>query len=108
MKAFVDEIQKKGIRLEVVTGKLRYSGPKDAMDAGMLSVLKQRKAEIVNFLMGAESATDPIKKTCENCRACASWRGINRCFALALFDGKPGAPGSVLPKACERWQPKEI
>ena len=108
MKAFIDEIRKKGIRLEVVNGKLRYSAPKDAVNAEILSVLKKRKTEIVNFLMGAESATDPIKKTCENCRASASWRGTNRCFARALFDGKPGSPAPVLQKACDRWMPKEI
>jgi hypothetical protein len=107
MKSFIDEIRGKGVTLEVVNNKLRYSGPKGAVNAEILSVLKQRKAEIVNLLTEAESATDPITKTCQNCRACALWRGVDRCFALALFDGKPGSPAPVLPKACERWQARD-
>ena len=107
MRAFLDEIQKKGISLEVVNGDLRFRGPKGAVNAEILSDLKRRKTEIVNFLMGAESAKHHIKKTCQSCKACASWRGSYKCFASALLDGKSGAPGSVLLKPCERWQARD-
>ena len=105
MKSFIAEIQEKGVMLEVVDGDLRYRGPKGAVNAEILSRLKQHKAEIINLLTGAESAaSDPIKRTCQSCRACAHWRGAERCFARALFDGKPGAPGPIQPEPCGQWQ----
>lgn len=71
-----------------------------AMDNTLLSKLKQHKAEIITHL-----STDT--KTCQSCRACTSWRGSYKCFASVLLDGKSGAPGSVLPKPCERWQARD-
>ena len=100
MMTLLNEIKERGISLWLDAGALKYRAPAGAMDAGILSRLKKHKAGILAYL-----STD--KKTCENCRACAHWRGTNRCFARALFDGKPGSPTPVLPKACERWQARD-
>ena len=101
MITLLTEIKERGISLWLDAGALKYRAPTGAMDAGILSRLRQHKAEIITHLSTGT-------KTCLSCRACASWRGVYRCFAGALFDGKSGAPGSVLPKPCDRWMPKEI
>ena len=100
MITLLTEIKERGISLWLDAGALKYRAPTGAMDAGMLSGLRQQKAEIIAYL-----STGP--KTCQNCRACASWRGTDRCFARALFEGKPGEPGSVLPEPCDRWMLKD-
>lgn len=102
MLVVLNEIKKRGISLWLEAGALKYRAPTGAMDAGMLSMLRQQKAEIIKHL-DTESATE-FPKTCQSCKACASWRGADRCFARALFDGKPGAPGAILPEACAHWR----
>jgi len=104
MMTLLTEIKERGISLWLDAGALKYRAPAGAMDAGILSRLKKHKAGIIKHL-DTESAKS--SKTCQNCRACALWRGVDRCFALALFDGKPGSPTPVLPKACERWQARD-
>ncbi len=100
MITLLTEIKERDISLWLDAGALKYRAPTGAMDAGMLSKLRQHKTEIITHL-SADS------KTCQNCRACAFWRGSYQCFARALFDGTPGAPGSVLPESCDRWMPKD-
>lgn len=54
----VARLQEKGVSLQVEGANLRYSAPKNALTDSLRSELIEHKAEIIEFLRGAQSVVD--------------------------------------------------